>query len=248
LWQGPFDGCRLNESQSRSFDGLRSIFSRSRNLSVFVSGPRRDTFPDSNSTASDLLSAARRLEAAAWREVVERYSWLIFQWCRNAGLNSQDAADVLQIVLAQVAAYLPTFEKDGATGSFRRWLRTITRTKIADFRRADGKQPHGEGGSAAQQWLLAIPEIAESSSVDPNRAALQHRLWQLVDRLEDEFEDSTWQAFWLTVIENRTAAETAVVLELSPNAVRTAKWRVLKRLREAAGPLDGDPPRSQGSA
>jgi RNA polymerase sigma-70 factor (ECF subfamily) len=208
-------------------------------LSVFASGVKRDTFPYSNSTASDLLSGARRLEAAAWRELVERYSWLVFQWCRNAGLNSQDAADVLQIVLAQVAAYLPTFEKDGATGSFRRWLRTITRTKIADFRRADGKQPHGEGGSAAQRGMLAIPDAAESSSsVAPNLAALQDRLWRLIDRLEDEFEGSTWQAFWLTVIENRTAKETAAFLEISPSAVRTAKWRVLKRLREEAGPLE----------
>jgi RNA polymerase sigma-70 factor (ECF subfamily) len=180
------------------------------------------------------------MEPAAWREVVERYSWLIFQWSRNAGLNSQDAADVVQIVLAQVAAYLPTFEKDGATGSFRRWLRTITRTKVADFCRAEGKQPHGEGGSAAHQRMLAIPETAEpSSSGNQNRTGLQDRLWQLIDRLEDEFEAPTWQAFWMTVIENRSVSEAAVHLERSPNAVRTAKWRVLKRLREVAGPLDG---------
>jgi RNA polymerase sigma-70 factor (ECF subfamily) len=178
--------------------------------------------------------------------LVDRYSWLVFQWSRNAGLNPHDAADVVQSVLGQVGTYLPDFQQDGATGSFRRWLRTITRTKIADFCRADVKQPHGEGGSAAQQRLLAIPETAESSSsVDQNRTALQHRLWQLIDRLEDEFEVSTWQAFWLTVIENRTTSEAAAILELSPNAVRTAKWRVLKRLREAAGPLDGDPPKPQ---
>jgi RNA polymerase sigma-70 factor (ECF subfamily) len=87
--------------------------------------------------------------------------------------------------------------------------------------------------------MLAIPDAAESSSsVAPNLAALQDRLWRLIDRLEDEFEGSTWQAFWLTVIENRTAKETAAFLEISPSAVRTAKWRVLKRLREEAGPLE----------
>jgi RNA polymerase sigma-70 factor, ECF subfamily len=203
---------------------------------VSASGPKRDTLPVSNSTASDLLSGARQMEASAWHEVVDRYSWLIFQWCRNAGLNAQDAADVVQIVLAQVAAYLPTFKKDGATGSFRRWLRTITRTKVAEFRRADGKQPHGEGGSAAQRRLLEVPEVAESSQTDSSDLDDRRRLlWQLVDRFEDEFEDSTWQAFWLTVIENQTPAEAATSLNMTPNAVRVAKWRVLARLREAGG-------------
>jgi RNA polymerase sigma-70 factor, ECF subfamily len=216
-------------------------------------GSSTDSRPDgsrtSNSTESGLLSAAKAGDAVAWQALVDRYSWLVFQWSRSSGLSAQDSADVVQSVLVQVGTYLPAFKKDGASGSFRRWLRTITRTKIADFCRADGAQPRGEGGSAAQQRMLAIPETTESSSsVDQDRTALQHRLWQLIDRLEDEFENSTWQAFWLTVIENRTTSETADLLELSPNAVRTAKWRVLKRLREAAGPLDGDQLKPPASA
>jgi RNA polymerase sigma-70 factor, ECF subfamily len=194
--------------------------------------------PASNSTASDLLHAAKHRTGEAWQEIVDRYSWLVFQWSRNAGLSSEDAGDVVQSVLAQVAAYLPTFQKDGASGSFRRWLRTITRTKIADFRRADGNQPHGEGGSAAQRRFLAVAEPAESSlSDDPDVEEHRKLLWQLVDRLEDEFEESTWQAFWLTVIENQTAVEAAADLEMTPNAVRIAKWRVLTRLREEADAL-----------
>jgi len=191
--------------------------------------------PDSKSTASDLLQSAKRGTDEAWRQLVERYSWLIFQWCRNGGLSPQDAGDVLQSVLAQVAISLPRFEKDGAKGSFRRWLRTITRTKIADFWRADGRQPRGEGGSAAQERLLTIPNLGESSLSDcPDVEARRKRLWQLVDRLEDEFEESTWHAFWLTVIEGLTTAEAAASLEKTPNAVRIAKWRVLTRLREEA--------------
>jgi RNA polymerase sigma-70 factor, ECF subfamily len=195
--------------------------------------------PDSKSTASDLLQSAKRGTDEAWQELVERYSWLIFQWCRNGGLSPQDSGDVLQGVLAQVAIYLPSFEKDGAKGAFRRWLRTITRTKIADFWRADGRQPRGEGGSAAQERLLTIPNLCESSLSDcPDVEERRKRLWQLVDRLEDEFEESTWHAFWLTVIEGLTTAEAAASLEKTPNAVRIAKWRVLTRLREEA---DGPP-------
>ena len=195
-----------------------------------------DLNPGSDSTASDLLQAARGMDPDAWRELVDRYSWLVFQWCRNAGLNAQDAADVVQSVMARVAAYLSDFEKDGKQGSFRRWLHTITRTKIADFLRNDGKQPHGEGGSTAQRQMLALPEESQSSDVqDAASESRRKRIWEIVDRLEDEFSESTWQAFWLTVVENQTAADVAAALGLTPNAVRIAKWRVLQRLRAESG-------------
>ncbi len=67
------------------------------------------------------------------------------------------------------------------------------------------------------------------------------RFWQLVERLEDQFEASTWQAFWLTTVESRTSKEVADLLKMTPNSVRLAKARVLRKLRaEAAKPQDGN--------
>jgi RNA polymerase sigma-70 factor (ECF subfamily) len=54
------------------------------------------------------------------------------------------------------------------------------------------------------------------------------------------FEDTTWRAFWLTVVEEQTAADAAAQLGLSAGAVRIAKSRVLKRLRQEVG-LTGVP-------
>jgi RNA polymerase sigma-70 factor (ECF subfamily) len=210
---------------------------------VAGSESKPDSVPDLNATASDLLHAAKERHGDAWRELVGRYSWLVFQWCRNADLSAEDAADVVQSVLGQVAAYLPNFQKDGAKGAFRRWLRTITRTKIADFYRAEGKEPRGAGGSAAHQRLLTVPDVGESSIwSSPEVEERRKLLWQLVDRLEEEFEESTWQAFWLTVMEGQTTTQAAASLEKTPNAVRIAKWRVLTRLREEADGLQTDRP------
>jgi RNA polymerase sigma-70 factor (ECF subfamily) len=195
--------------------------------------------PAPDSTESGLLDAAKRLDAEAWRELIDRYSWLVFRWCRNGGLNADDAPDVVQAVMAQVAVSLPRFEKDGQKAAFRRWLRTITRRRIADFCRAEAKQPHAEGGSSAQQRFLSVPEAAESSSSDRSGLdRLQTNLWNLIDTLEDEFDASTWQAFWLTAVDNHTSIEAGNLLGMTPNAVRLAKGRVLQRLREAASALD----------
>jgi RNA polymerase sigma-70 factor, ECF subfamily len=207
--------------------------------------PNEDRGTDS--TASNLLDAAKRMDPQAWCEFVDCYSWLVFQWCCNAGLNGDDAADVLQIVMSQVAFGLPAFQKDGKKAAFRRWLRTITRRKVADFRRAEMNRPHGEGGSAAQKRILAVPDETEgSTSEDPRLAAFRGRFWSLLERLEDEVEESTWQAFWLTMVENRTSIEAGTLLQMTPNAVRLAKGRVLQRLREDAAVLEIEPPKTAG--
>jgi len=198
-------------------------------------------YSDADSTASLLLSAARRMEAAAWQELLDRYSWLVFQWCRNAGLNGEDAADVVQTVMCDVSASLAEFQKDGKKAAFRRWLRTITNRRVADFHRADVKQQRGEGGSSAQRRILEVADHEDSSlSERPEIARLRQRLWSLLELLENEVDESTWQAFWLTTVEDRTSIEAAKLLEMTPNAIRLAKGRVLRRLRDNAALLETD--------
>jgi RNA polymerase sigma factor (sigma-70 family) len=211
----------------------------------------RESAPNDNSasdsTASDLLDAARRWDPQSWQEIVERYSWLVYQWACQAGLSGEDAADVVQMVMADVARSVGNFEKDGKKAAFRRWLRTITRRRIADFCCAEAKQPHGEGGSSAQRRIGALAENVESSaSANPAAESLRSQFWKLLERLEDELEETTWQAFWMTTVENRTSIEAAKLLGMTPNAVRLAKGRVLQRLRqEAADFQSGPPPRSE---
>lgn len=183
------------------------------------------------STASDLLAAAKRLDPQAWRELVDRYSWLIVRWSRDEGLGRDEAADVLQDVLLRVVQHLADFRKDGRTAAFRRWLRALTRSRVAEFRRKAAKQPRGSGGSSAQARFLSVAE--ESSVVEggPQLNSLLERFWMLVDRLEEAFEPSTWQAFWLTTFENLNSAEAAQLLGMTAAAVRLAKARVVHRIR-----------------
>jgi RNA polymerase sigma-70 factor (ECF subfamily) len=186
----------------------------------------------SDSTASDLLAAAKRLEPRAWQELVDRYSWLVLRWCRQEGLDGDDARDVLQAVLLRVVQNLDRFEKDGQTAAFRRWLRTLTHSQVADFRRTAANQPRGHGGSSAQVRLSAVAEGGPRAAISPRIVSLLDRFWQLVDRLEETIEPSTWQAFWLTTFENLNSAEAAQMLRMTPAAVRMAKARVVRRIRE----------------
>jgi len=50
--------------------------------------------------------------------------------------------------------------------------------------------------------------------------------------IEDDFQPQTWQAFWQTAVEGQDAAQVALELGMTPQAVRKAKSRVMQRLRE----------------
>jgi RNA polymerase sigma-70 factor (ECF subfamily) len=61
------------------------------------------------------------------------------------------------------------------------------------------------------------------------RPALIQRALQLI---QVEFEPRTLQAFWQATVEGRQTADIAADLEMTIKAVRQAKYRVMRRLRQ----------------
>ena len=49
-----------------------------------------------SSITTDLLSRAQANDKPAWDHLVDLYGPLVYQWCRQRGLEAQDASDVAQ--------------------------------------------------------------------------------------------------------------------------------------------------------
>ncbi len=110
------------------------------------------------SISSTLLEQVRSRRPEAWRRLVDLYGPVVYRWCRQLGVETADAADVMQEVFVAVAAGLARFRHDRPGDSFLGWLRTITRNKVCDeFRRRQG-QPEAEGGTNAYRHLLDVPQ------------------------------------------------------------------------------------------
>jgi RNA polymerase sigma-70 factor (ECF subfamily) len=143
---------------------------------------------------------------------------------------------VAQEVFAAAATALDHFRRDRPGDTFHGWLYTITRNQIALLFRRQGDRPQGPGGSDAwrdlQQVADPLPGPGEEGA--PEIRAVYLRALELV---RGEFEERTWQAFWLTVVEDRDPAVLAAELGMTANNVRQAKSRVLRRLREEIGDL-----------
>jgi RNA polymerase sigma-70 factor (ECF subfamily) len=104
------------------------------------------------------------------------------------------------------------------------------------FRRNQGRA-RAEGGSDAWADLQAVADPLAGLS-DEDEAAEAGTLYRrAVEQVRGDFEEQTWRAFWLTVVEGRSAAALAADLGMTTVAVRQAKFRVLRRLKEELGEL-----------
>ncbi len=196
----------------------------------------RDALPQDaarQDTPLSLLARARTDDAVAWGRLVGLYRPLVLFWCRRGGLIGPDAEDVGQEVFAAASASLPRFRRDRPGDTFRGWLRGITRNQVLMHRRRNRGQVCGEGGDDAwEQMQGVIDPILES---DDEAAEVGQLFRRVLDLVRQQFEESTWHAFWLTVIEGRAPAALADELSMSPAAIRQAKSRVLRRLKQEVG-------------
>jgi RNA polymerase sigma-70 factor (ECF subfamily) len=201
--------------------------------------PNRREPPQSSATSRSLIERLKADDAEAWDRLIVLYGPLVYHWCRRWDLRDQDIADILQDVFQAVAAHIGTFRKERDSDTFRGWLRTIARNKIQDYFRRIGREPGGVGGTDAQIRLASLPDARLVEDDDPPEETAERLLIRRgLDLIRDEFEDRSWKAFWGTAVDGRDTKEVAHELRMSPGAVRVAKSRVLRRLREELG----DPP------
>ena len=94
-------------------------------------------------TRQSLLSRLRDWQDHdGWRAFFETYWRLIYRVARQAGLDDATAQDVVQNTFIYLARRMPKFRYDPARGSFKSWLRRVTRSRISVFRRrAEAKEP-----------------------------------------------------------------------------------------------------------
>ena len=194
---------------------------------------------DSASTSPSLINRVRRFESDAWIRLSALYGPMVYGWCRRAGLQSNDAADAVQEVFRSVFQGIGQFRgaaESQSGGSFRGWLWVITRNQVRLSVRRSAGVPQAVGGTDAQ---IRFAEHADAATVvdlnesEPDAEATRTRLLhRALDLVRGDFIDSTWTAFSRVTLQGHAIQDVAVELGLTENAVRQAKFRVLRRLHE----------------
>ena len=182
-----------------------------------------------NSTSLTLLERLREpRNDAAWDRFVSLYSPLLFAFARRADMNDNDAADVVQDVFLVLMAELPGFEYDAARKNFRGWLKTVTVNKCRE------RQRRRVLAAAAGGDESGLSGIVDDATVEAfwEGEYQQHLIAQALRLMQTDFEPKTWQAAWLALTTDRTAADIGQELSLAEASVWVAKGRVLRKLRQ----------------
>jgi RNA polymerase sigma-70 factor (ECF subfamily) len=187
-------------------------------------------------TSLSLLQRARANDQQAWARLTALYRPLVLFWCRRAGCPNTEADDVVQEVFAAVAAGLPAFRRDRPGDTFRGWLRGIARNQVRLYFRRNQRRPRPDRGSHA---LERLKQVADPLPDDPEEEAgeVSQLYRRAVEQVRGEFEERTWQMFWRAAVDGRSPSVLAEELGVTAAAVRQAKARVLRRLKQEMGEL-----------
>jgi RNA polymerase sigma factor (sigma-70 family) len=188
---------------------------------------------DIPSTRPSLLVRLRnRQDQQSWEEFYTIYQPLIYRMARNQGLQDADAIELTQDVFIAVTSAIDRWDPDPALGSFRGWLFRITRNLMINWIAQRRRHPIGSGNSDIRKLLDQKPDPhGEDSSIFDREYKRQAFYWA-AEQVRPEFTDASWQAFWLTAVDNRPVAEAAKKLNISSGAVYIARSRVMAKLRK----------------
>jgi RNA polymerase sigma-70 factor (ECF subfamily) len=188
---------------------------------------------DEPATSPSLLIRIRdRGDHPAWSQFVAIYQPLIHGFARKHGLQEADAADLTQEVLRAVARAAARLDYDPRRGSFRGWLFTVVRNKLANFLESRQRQVQGSGDTAVQAALNERPTPADGPEAEWDREYERRLFGWAAEQVKGAVQETTWQAFWQTAVEGKGGQEVAQSLGLTVAAVYLAKSRVMARLKE----------------
>ena len=192
-------------------------------------------------TSLTLLESMRGgTDENAWQEFFRRYAPMLLSLAKTLGLSDADADDAVAETLAAVHRAFRELEGpfDRSKGRFKVWLCGVGKHKIQDVWRKRKRRARREGVALEH---VVEPEAELSSYEEVFEMEWQrNRLALCLERVAQEVEPATFQAFELYAVENKKPAQVAELLDLSVNAVYISKSKVIRRVRELLAQMDRD--------
>ena len=180
-----------------------------------------------------ILRLHDRQDDEAWNEFISIYEPLVYRLARSKGLQDADARNVSQEVLIAVAQAVERWDPDPKRGRFRDWLFCIARNLVINFLTRHKHRALGSGDSGIADLLN---QYVDPNSDEAEQFDLEYRRelfrWA-AGEVQKQVSRTTWQAFYMTSVEGRSATETAKQLGMSVGTVHVARSRVRGRLRQA---------------
>ena len=183
---------------------------------------------NNESTRSSVIRAVANTEnEAAWQRLFDLYAGFVFSIARSKGLREEDADDIVQIVFADLARNLPTFQYDRARGKFRSYLAGLVHWRVMDKLKA-GKRDAELKESFWEEAQAALPEDGGFSEREWQQAALEEAL----RRIKPDVRPEHYAAFVASAVEGQDTDAVMRLYGLTRDNLYQIRTRLTAKLRE----------------
>ena len=192
---------------------------------------RQAPIPKIAPTGPDDATLVRRAlsrDEAAVRTIMQTNNRRLFRLARGILRNDAEAEDVVQDTYVRAFTHLEQFRGDSSLST---WLSRITMNEaLGRLRR---QRPAVEIDSLPQGALEAqIIQFPLAASDDPEKSMAQREIQRVVEHAIDELPEAFRLVFITRVIEGMNVEETAEILSLKPETVKSRLHRARTMLRD----------------
>ena len=179
---------------------------------------------------AELVQRARGRNEAAIRVIMQSNNRRLYRLARGILRNDSEAEDVVQETYVRAFTHLDSFRGDSSLAT---WLARIAMNEaLGRLRR---QRPGVEWTSLPPGVLEAqiIQFPLSSPSEDPEKSMAQREIQHVVEHAIDDLPEAFRIVFITRVIEGMNVEETAEILGLKPETVKTRLHRARTMLRDS---------------
>lgn len=181
---------------------------------------------------ADLIRRAARHEEAAARAIIQQHNRRLFRVARSLLRDDGEAEDALQEAYLKAFASLRSFRGESSLST---WLTRIVVNESLQRMRGrkmvlieDTAMPIDEQPENVVQF-----PVAGQSPLDPERSVAQREITRLLERAIDSLPDDFRTVLVMRTIEGMSIEETAELLGIKPETVKTRLFRARSLLKDA---------------
>jgi RNA polymerase sigma-70 factor (ECF subfamily) len=176
-----------------------------------------------------LVRRAMARDEAAVRSIIQANNRRLYRLARGILRNDGEAEDVVQETYFRAFTHLESFRGDSSLAT---WLSRIAMNEaLGRLRRAKPNvdiDTLAPGALEAQIIQFPLSAVVE----DPEKSMAQREIQHVVEHAIDELPEAFRIVFITRVIEGMNVEETAEILDLKPETVKTRLHRARAMLRE----------------
>jgi RNA polymerase sigma-70 factor (ECF subfamily) len=194
-----------------------------------VQGHQRAGGPVGTLDDIELVQRALARDGNAFRTIMQKYNRRLYRIARSILRNDSEAEDVVQEAYMHAFTRLDSFRGDS---SLPTWLARITINEALGRLRTQRSTVDIMTFEARMTAAEIIQFPLTSRSDDPERTMAQRQILQLVEQATDNLPEVYRIVFITRVIEGMSVEDTAEILGIRPETVKTRLHRARRLLRE----------------